>query len=184
MQHVDPRRPPRLPPVPGGDVPAPPHVPATVEDAPGAAPTICVSAAALLVAARFREITLATRLLRADRPGRFTIGPARGADAPVNPAWLNSADEQIPHSLIERTPAGFVVNLSPAMGAQLWTTHQRLPLRPDAGRPDAPLELPPDAHLRIPCGEVVFELRAAELPRALPRPWLPAGWRAGLRYPA
>ena len=70
------------------------------------------------------------------------------------------------------------------MEAQLWTAHQRLPLRPDAGRPEAPLALPPDAHLRIPCGEVIFELRAAELPRALPRPWLPAGWRTGLRYPA
>ncbi|MFL5307979.1 MAG: TonB family protein [Polyangia bacterium] len=153
-----------------------------VEAAPAA--TICLTGPALLVAARFRDITLTTRLLRADRPGRFTIGPGRGADAPVNPAWLSSAEDEAPHPLVERTPGGFVVSLSPAMSAQLWTAHQRLPLRPDAGRPDAPLELPADAHLRIPCGEVIFELRAAELPGALPRPWLPTGWRAGLRYPA
>ncbi|HVT06917.1 MAG TPA: AgmX/PglI C-terminal domain-containing protein [Polyangia bacterium] len=143
-----------------------------------------MKAPALLVEARFRDMTLAARLLRGDRPGRFTVGPGRGADAPVNPAWLTAAEDQPPHPLVERAPAGFAVSLTPAMSAQLWTAHQRLPLRPDAGRPEAPLELPPDAHLRIPCGEMIFELRAAEIPGAVPRPWLPAGWRAGLRYPA
>src|SRR6478609_3348294 len=47
-----------------------------------------VDAPALLVEARFGDVTLATRLLRADLPGAFTIGAARDADAPVNPAWL------------------------------------------------------------------------------------------------
>jgi TonB family protein len=185
MQYPDPRR----DSVRGGHLPTPAGAATSgstppVHGAPGGSATICLSAPALLVEARFREITLATRLLRADRPGRFTIGPGRGADAPVNPAWLNSAEDNPPHPLVERTPGGFVVSLSPAMGAQLWTAHQRLPLRPDAGRPEAPLQLPADAHLRIPCGEVIFEIRAAELPRAIPRPWLPAGWRTGLRYPA
>ncbi|HVY39271.1 MAG TPA: AgmX/PglI C-terminal domain-containing protein [Polyangia bacterium] len=185
MQHLDPRRD-RLPGVP---VPPPAGSPSHGTDPPrdGASPgsaTISLAAPALLVEARFRDITLAARLLRADRPGRFTVGPGRGADAPVNPAWLTAAEDQPPHPLVERTPAGFAVSLTPAMGAQLWTAHQRLPLRPDAGRPEAPLELPPDAHLRIPCGEMVFELRAAEIPGTVPRPWLPPGWRAGLRYPA
>ncbi len=185
MQHVDPRG----APIPGGHVPGAPRLPVrpvdvTVEHEPTGPATICLTAAALLVAARFRQITLATRLLRSDRPGRFTIGAARGTDAPVNPAWLAAAEDQAPHPLVERTPAGFVVNLSPAMSAQLWTAHQRLLLRPDAGRPETPLELPPDARLRIACGEVIFDLQATDLPRALPRPWLPAGWRAGLRYPA
>src|SRR6188768_1479927 len=51
---------------------------------------------ALLVEARFRDLTLATRLMRADlgpearaaSTERFTIGAGRGADAPVNPAYI------------------------------------------------------------------------------------------------
>ncbi len=105
MQHPDPRR----DSVRGGHLPPPAGAatsgsPPPVDGAPGGSAAICLSAPALLVEARFREITLATRLLRADRPGRFTIGPGRGADAPVNPAWLpaslNSADDQL------RPPAG------------------------------------------------------------------------------
>jgi TonB family protein len=184
MHHPDPRRDPagrgHLPRLAGS--PVADAAPASHGAAPAPA-TICLAAAALLVEARFREITLAARLLRADRPGRFTIGPGRGADAPVNPAWLTDAADRRPHPLVERTPAGFVVALTPAMKAQLWTSHQRLPLRPDAGRAEGPLDLPPDAHLRIACGEITFELRGAEVPAALPRPVLPAGWRSGLRYP-
>ena len=124
-------------------------------------------------------------MLRAGRPGRFTVGPGRGADAPVNPAWLGAASEEAPaHPLVEPAAGAFLVNLAGPMRAQLWTAHQRLPLAPDAGRPEAPLVLPPDAHLRIPCGEVTFEIRATEAPLPLPRPMLPAGWRRGLRYPA
>ncbi len=146
--------------------------------------TLSLSAPALLVEARFRDLTLATRLLRADQPGRFTVGPGRGADAPVNPAWLGPADLTTAHPLVERVAGAFVVTLVGSMRAQLLTLHQRLPLAPDAGRPEAPLALPADAFLRIPCGEVTFELRAVEATDPLPRPWLPRGWRNQLRYPA
>ncbi len=77
-----------------------------------------------------------------------------------------------------------MVTLAGSMRAQLWTLHQRLPLSPDLGRPEAPLALPPDAFLRIPCGEVTFEVRAVEASEPLPRPLLPRGWREELRYPA
>ena len=136
------------------------------------------------MAARFRDLTLASQVLVAGRPGRFAVGPGRGADAPLNPAWLGApAEGAAAHPLVEEVAGAFRVNLAAPMRAQLWTAHQRLPLPPDAGRAEAPLVLPPDAHLRIPCGEVTFELQATEAPAALPRPLLPAGWRRGLRYP-
>ena len=43
--------------------------------------------------------------------------------------------------------------------------------------------LPPGSHLQVPCGEVTFDLQPAEPAATLPRPWLPAGWRAGVKYP-
>ena len=145
-----------------------------------------LAAPALLVAARFRDITLATRLLRSDEPRTFAIGNARGADAPVNPAWLpEMSDPQAPrrHLLVEPTPGGFVLNLTSAMRAVLQTELQALPLGPDLGRADAPLMLPPGSHLLVPCGEVTFDLQPAEPAATVPRPWLPAGWRAGVKYP-
>ena len=53
----------------------------------GSAP-LRLAAPALLIEARFRGMTLASRLLRADEARTFSIGDARGGDAPVNPAWL------------------------------------------------------------------------------------------------
>lgn len=170
-------------PAPAVPLPAPPPPDESIAGGPSAA-TLSLAAPALLVEARFRDLTLASRLLRADRPGTFTVGPGRGADAPVNPAWLGPADAATAHPLVQRVGGLFVVALAGSMRAQLWTPHQRLPLAPDAGRPEAPLALPADAFLRIPCGEVTFELRAAEAPAPLPRPLLPSGWRADLRYPA
>jgi TonB family protein len=76
----------------------------------------------------------------------------------------------------------FAVNLTPAMRAELRTPVQRLALGPDWGRSEAPLVLPNDGHLFIPCGEVTFELRATEPAPALPRPWLPARFRDEARY--
>ena len=142
---------------------------------------IHLEAATLLVEACFRDITIASRLMRADCPGRFWIGPARRADAPVNPAWL--PDATAGHVLVEQTPAGLALNLAPAMRAELRTPTQRLPIPPDVGKADRRLALPAGAHLRIACGEVTFELRAVEAPPLLPRPRLPPGWQTDLRYP-
>jgi TonB family protein len=153
-----------------------PDVAATSPPAP-----IRLEAATLLVEARFRDITIASRLMRADRPGRFWIGPGRRADAPVNPAWLG--DPQAGHALIEQTAAGLTLNLAPAMRAELRTPVQRLPIPPDMGHADRPLALPADSYLYVACGEVAFELRAVDAPPLLPRPRLPPGWRADLRYP-
>jgi hypothetical protein len=147
--------------------------------APPPAP-ICLDAATLLVEARFREITLASRVMRADRPGRFWIGPAQRADAPVNPAWLT--DPLAGHALVAQTPAGLALNLTPAMRAELRTPLQRLPIPADIGQADRRLALPAGSHLLIPCGEVTFELRAVEAPTLLPRPRLPRGWQTDLRY--
>jgi TonB family protein len=152
-----------------------PRVAAATAPAP-----IHLDATTLLVEARFRDITIASRLMRADRPGRFWIGAARRADAPVNPAWL--PDATAGHVLVEQSPAGLTLNLAPAMRAELRTPVQRLPIPPDMGQADRRLALPADSHLRIACGEVAFELRAVEAPPLLARPRLPAGWRTDLRY--
>ena len=159
-------------------------------DAPAATPVVSaplrLAAPALLVTARFRDITLASRLLRSDEPRTFAIGNARGADAPVNPAWLPELSGPLAprrHVLVEPAPGGFVLNLTSAMRAVLRTELQALPLGPDLGRAEAPLILPPGSQLHLPCGEVTFDLQPAEPAPTLPRPWLPAGWRAGLKYP-
>ena len=176
--------------------PPPPPVPLAGSDPPfdvdarAATPVVSaplrLSAPALLVAARFRDITLATRLLRSDEPRTFAIGNARGADAPVNPAWLPEMSDPLAprrHLLVEPAPGGFVLNLTSGMRAVLQTELQALPLLPDLGRADAPLMLPPGSHLLVPCGEVTFDLQPAEPAATLPRPWLPAGWRSGVKYP-
>jgi TonB family protein len=192
MHPVDQRRPQRQSPV------SPPQPPVRLAgtdppfdpDAPAATPVVSaplrLAASALLVAARFRDITLATRLLRSDEPRTFSIGNARGADAPVNPAWLPEMTDPLAprrHLLLEPMPGGFVLNLTSAMRAVLQTDRQALPLGPDLGRADAPLTLPPGSHLLVPCGEVTFDLEPAEPAATVPRPWLPAGWRAGVKYP-
>jgi TonB family protein len=147
---------------------------------------LAVAGPALLIEARLGDLTLASRLLRADRAGRFTIGPGRRADAPVNPAWLPAAGENAPaYPLVERLEGGFFrVNLAPAMRAQLWMPHQRLPLPADAGRADAPLVLPDGARVRVACGEVTFDVQPAQPETPLPRPILPPGWRGELAIPA
>jgi TonB family protein len=155
-------------------------------DVPVASAPLHLDAPALLVEARFGDVPLASRLLRADLPGAFTIGAARGADAPVNPAWLPppaTPRDPSAHPLVERVETGFAVNLTPAMRAELRTPVQRLALPPDHGHAEAPLALPPGACLHIPCGEVTFELHAAEPAPTLPRPWFPSRWRDGIGYP-
>ena len=176
---------PPQPPVPlaGSDPPFDPDAPATI---PVVSAPLRLAAQALLVSARFRDITLASRLLRSDEPRTFAIGNARGADAPVNPAWLPEMSDPLAprrHLLVEPAPGGFVLNLTSGMRAVLQTELQALPLGPDLGRADAPLMLPPGSHLQVPCGEVTFDLQPAEPAATLPRPWLPAGWRAGVKYP-
>jgi TonB family protein len=123
-----------------------------------------LEASTLFVEARFRGRVVAARLLGARTARPFTIGAARRADAPVDPAFLPAdAPANDNHALIARSGAGFVVNLSPAMRRQ------------------ASL----GAHgLRIPCGEVVFDIREAAPEPTLPRPWFARAWRAELPYSA
>ena len=154
-------------------------------DAPFVASRIVLAAPALLIEARFRDVALASRLLRADATAGFVIGDARGADAPVNPAYL-PAYSPAPgaHALLEPVPAagGFALNLGPAMSAELLTPTQRLPLRPDLGRAEAPLLLPAQSCVRVTCGEVVFDVQAADPVEAMPRPWLAGNWQESARY--
>jgi TonB family protein len=110
-----------------------------------------VDVPALLVEARFRGRPLASRLLRAGERGRFVIGAGRGADAPVDAAFVAAVPGNDNHVLVQPSGAGFLVALSPAMRVRAQGTA---------------------AHLRLPCGEVVFDLTAAEIPPAVPRPWL------------
>ena len=158
--------------------------PARTESSLASAP-LRLATPALLIEARFRDITITSRLLRADEACPFAIGNARGADAPVNPAWLpEGRDPMEPrrHLLLEPAPGGFVLNLTTAMRPRLHTDRQVLPLGADLGRAEAALALPPGSLLRIPCGEVTFDLHPAEPVAALPRPWLPARWREGAKY--
>jgi TonB family protein len=150
---------------------------------PFAESRVVVAAPALLVEASFRDVPLASRLLRADEARSFTVGAARGADAPVNPAYL-PASASLPggHALVEPVAGGFAINLAPAMHAELQTSVQVLPLRPDFGHAEAPLALPADARVRVTCGEVVFDVYAAEPAAAVARPRFGADLREGGRY--
>lgn len=150
----------------------------------GSAP-LRLAAPALFVEARFRGVALSSRLLRADEPRTFAVGNARGCDAPVNPAWLpetGAAPEPRRHVFLEPAPGGFVLHLTAAMRPRLARSGQVLPLGPDTGRALAPLMLPPGSSLHVPCGEVSFDIHAAEPAAALPRPWLAPGWRVGAKY--
>jgi TonB family protein len=180
----------------------PPHVPAwdvaaTAPAAAGLAPElpfaesrVVVAAPALLVEASFRGVPLCSRLLRADEPKRFTIGAARGADAPVNPAYLSASTAPADaggHALVEPMSmgggfGGFAVNLAPAMLVELQTPVQVMTLRPDFGHAEAPLALPADARLHVLCGEVAFDIYAAEPAADVPRPRFGADLREGGRY--
>jgi TonB family protein len=154
--------------------------------APAASAPLRLAAPALLIEARFRGVTLASRLLRADAPGTFAIGDARGTDAPVNPAWLPEAGDALPgprrHVFVEPAPGGFVLNLSAAMRPRLQTELQALAIGPDSGYADAPLALPPGSRLCVPCGEVTFDIHPAEPAAAVPRPHLPSDWRENGKY--
>ena len=168
-------------PVPfAGDAGEATPAPGAAVDAPLVASRIVLAAPALLIEARFRDITLASRLLRADAPDRFVIGDARGADAPVNPAYVPTSG----HALLEAEPAagGFALNLGPAMSAELLTPTQRLSLRHDFGRAEAPLMLPAQSCVRVTCGEVRFDVHAADPVEAMPRPWLVGNWQEPARY--
>ena len=170
-------------PPPGWDGGAAAPAPAGLEpELPFAESRVVVAAPALLIEARFRDVPLASRLLRADETRKFTVGAARGADAPVNPAYLPAAPEGAGHVLVEPLPGGFALNLAPAMRAELLTPVQVLPLRPDFGRAEAPLVLPADACLRVSCGEVAFDVYAAEPAAAVPPPTFGAVLRETGRY--
>jgi TonB family protein len=169
---------------PGDDTPARAGL---APELPFMQPRVVVATPALLIEARFRGVPLSSRLLRADEARRFTIGAARGADAPVNPAYLAASAapfEAAGHVLVEPDTGGFAINLAPAMRAELLTPAQVLPLRPDFGRAEAPLSLPADTCLRVSCGEVAFDLYAAEPAAAVPRPGLAAALRSYGRYEA
>jgi TonB family protein len=153
---------------------------------PSVAPRqIRIAAPALFVEARFRDLAIAGRLLRVDEARGFSIGAARGATAPVNPAYLGATagpPEATLHPLVEVDQGEFVLNLIGALNAELRTPTQHLALRPDPNLARAPLTLGPQSRLHVACGEVVFEIRAAEPQAAVPRPWLPPDWRTPGRY--
>jgi TonB family protein len=129
---------------------------------PPQAQPLFFDAQTLLVEARFRDRPLATRLLAADAGLGFTVGAGRAADAPVDLAYLPaSRPVNDNHLLVEPTGAGFLVNLPEAMRARL----EQSPTR-----------------LRVPCGEVIFDITAAAAPAPLPRPWLSRLWRKDARY--
>jgi TonB family protein len=86
------------------------------------------------------------------------------------------------HPLVEPVVGGFAINLAPAMRAELQTPVQVLPLRPDFGHAEAPLALPADARVRVTCGEVAFDVYAAEAAAAVPRPRFGADLREGGWY--
>lgn len=140
---------------------------------------IRVAAPALFVEARFRDLAIAGRLLRVGDPRSFSIGSARGATAPVNPAYLGAAGppEAPLHTLVEVENDGFVVNLIGALRAELRTPTQRLALAADPALARAPLSLGPQTSLHVACGEVEIAIGAAEPQPALPRPWLSPDWR-------
>jgi TonB family protein len=113
---------------------------------------------ALFIEARFRGRVVAARLLSARTSRAFKIGAARRADAPVDPAFLpvdGVANDN--HALVSPSGGGFVVNLSPAMRAGLDRSTYGL---------------------RVPCGEVVFDIREVSPAPVLPRPWLARRWRS------
>jgi TonB family protein len=121
-----------------------------------------LDARAVLVEARFRGRLVGARLLGARTTRPFTIGAARRADAPVDPSFLPAdAPANDNHALVSRSGRGFVVHLSPVMRARL---------DPSPGR------------LRVPCGEVVFDISAAEDAPAWRRPWLARGLREEAPY--
>jgi hypothetical protein len=118
-------------------------------------------APALLIEARHRDRVLCARLLCAESGAAFTVGPGRRADAPVDPRFLPPdlpANDN--HALVTPSAAGFFVNLSPAMGARCVRT---------------------PTHLRVPVGEVIFDISAAAPAAVLPRSWLRPGWEADAR---
>ena len=111
---------------------------------------------AVLIEARYRERVLCARLLPARSGPGFTVGSGRRADAPIDPSFLPPhlpANDN--HTLVTPSAAGFFVNLSPAMVARCERTATRL---------------------RIPCGEVIFDISAAAPAPVVPRSWLGAGW--------
>jgi len=165
---------------------ATPVLPGLTPEMPFAESRVVVAAPALLIEAWFRDVPLSSRLLRADETQAFTVGAARAADAPVNPAYL-PATASLPgggHALVEPVAGGFAINLAAAMRAELQTPVQALPLRPDFGYAEAPLALPGDARVHVACGEVAFDIYPAEPAAAVPRPRFAAGLREGGRYTA
>jgi hypothetical protein len=169
---------------PQADRDATPVLPGLPPELPFAESRVVLAAPALMIEARFRDVPLSSRLLRADETRAFTVGASRGADAPVNPAYLPATASlpDIGHALVEPVAGGFAINLGPAMRAELQTPAQALPLRPDFGYAEAPLALPPDARVRLACGEVVFDIYATEPAAAVARPRFGADLREGGRY--
>jgi hypothetical protein len=116
-----------------------------------------IDAPALWVEARYGARTLSARVLSPREARGFTIGSGRGADAPVDTRYLPANDN---HTLVAPDAAGFVVHLPPALRAHArWT----------------------GKGLRVPCGEVVFDISAAEPPAPVPRTWRRPGLREEAR---
>ena len=107
----------------------------------------------LFVEARYRKRTLCAHVLSTRSPRGFTVGGGRRADAPVDPRFLPPgwpANDN--HTLVAPSGGGFVINLPPAMRELAQRSATRI---------------------RIPCGEVVFDITADAPPPPVPRTW----WR-------
>jgi hypothetical protein len=109
----------------------------------------------LFVEARYRKRTLCAQVLSARSRRGFTVGRGRRADAPVDPRYLPAG---LPvndnHTLVAPSGDGFVIDLPPAMRERAERSATRI---------------------RIPCGEVVFDITADAPPPPVPRTW----WRPG-----
>ena len=115
----------------------------------------------LLVEARYRERTLCAHVLTPRSSRGFTVGGGGAPTRLLDPRYLpagHAANDN--HTLVEPSGAGFVVNLSPAMRAGA----QRTP-----------------EGLRIPCGDVVFDISTTAPPPPVPRSWLRPGWHGDAR---
>jgi hypothetical protein len=150
-----------------------------------AAAQIRIAGPALLVEAWFGDVLLASRLLQTGEGGRFSIGPARGSDAPVNPGYLPATlAGPDAFALVAPDGDGFALSLTAAMRAALRTPLQSLPLSPDAGAVEAPLTLLPDNLVEVACGEMLFAIHPAEPAAPSPAPGCRASGarRAGTRW--
>src|SRR5262249_53168576 len=118
---------PASPPPAGLDLADEPPTPVLAPAAAPAPACVRIEAPALMAEAGFRGVVRASRLVPGEAGAGFAIGAARGAHAPVSPAYIGGAE----HALVAADAAGFALNLTPVMRAALWTETSSVALGPD-----------------------------------------------------